>query len=113
MPGFLLAVGSTVQCTHTAPATAVTTNARVLVGGTPAITSSDTHTVTGCPFTVPGPKPQPCVTITWMPATRVFVGGKPAVVGVTGPGQGVCKSAEQAPLGPPTITAVQTRVMGV
>lgn len=113
MPGFLLAVGSTVQCTHAAPATASTTNTRVLVGGTPAVTASDAHTVTGCPFTVPGPKPQPCVTVTWVPATRVLVGGKPVVVQVTGPGQGVCKSAEQAPQGPPVIAAVQPRVMRV
>ena len=113
MPGFLLAVGSTVQCTHAAPATAVTTNARVLVGGTPAITASDTHTVAGCPFTVPGPKPQPCVTVTWLPATRVLIGGTPAVVGVTGPGPGMGRSAEQAPQGPPMIGAVQARVMGV
>lgn len=113
MPGFLLTVGSTVQCTHAAPATAQTSNTRVIVGGTPAVTSADMHTVAGCPFQVPGPKPQPCVTITWFPATRVFVNGQPAVVQVTGPGQGMCKSAEQIPQGPPVIGAVQPRVMGV
>jgi len=84
-----------------------------IVGSGPAVTASDVHTVAGCPFTVPGPKPQPCVTITWVPATRVFVNGQPAVVQVTGPGQGICKSAEQIPQGPPVIAAVQTRVTGV
>jgi hypothetical protein len=113
MPGFLLTVGSGVQCTHAAAATAQTGNTRVIVGSGPAVTASDVHTVAGCPFTVPGPKPQPCVTITWVPATRVFVNGQPAVVQVTGPGQGICKSAEQIPQGPPVIAAVQTRVTGV
>ena len=113
MPGFLLTVASGVQCTHLAPATAHTTNTRVVTNAGPVITVADLHTVTGCPFTVPGPKPQPCVTIRWAPATRVFVNGQPAVVQVTGPGQGVCQSAEQAPQGAPLITAVQPRVAGV
>lgn len=113
MPGFLLTVGSGVQCTHGAPATAQSANTRVVVGTGPGVTSADLHTVAGCPFTVPGPKPQPCVTIRWIPATRVFINGQPAVVQVPGTGQGICQSVEQLPQGPPVISAVQTRVMGV
>jgi hypothetical protein len=113
MPGFLLTVGSGVQCTHAAAATAQTGNTRVVVGTGPAVTASDKHTVAGCPFTIPGPKPQPCVTITWAAATRVFINGQPAVVQVPGPGQGMCQSAEQIPQGPPIIAGIQTRVMGV
>lgn len=113
MPGFLLHVGDAVQCTHAAPATLTTANTRVLVSGTPALTASDLSTVAGCPFTLPGPKPSPCVTIRWLPASRVFVNGQPAVVQVTGPGQGICQSPEQLPQGPPTISAVQNRAFGM
>jgi hypothetical protein len=112
VPGFLLTVGSTVQCTHAAPATGQTGNTRVLTATGPALTAADLHTVTGCPFTIPGPKPQPCVTIRWSPATRVFINGQPAVVQVPGSGQGVCQSVEQIPQGPPVVAAVQTRVFG-
>ncbi|HSK33742.1 MAG TPA: hypothetical protein VK903_09675 [Propionicimonas sp.] len=113
MPGFLLHVGDTVQCTHAGPATLTTGNTRVLVNGTPALTATDLSTVAGCPFTLPNGKPQPCVTIRWVAATRVFVNGQPAVVQVTGPGQGTCQSPEQLPQGPPTISAVQTRANGM
>ncbi|MGY1690601.1 hypothetical protein [Geodermatophilus sp. SYSU D01105] len=113
MPGFLLTVGSGVQCTHAGAATAQTANARVLTVAGPVLTAADVHLVAGCPFTVPGPKPQPCTTIRWAPAGRVFVNGQPAVVQLPGTGQGVCQSPEQVPQGPPLITAVQTRVLGV
>ena len=113
MPGSLLTAGDVVQCTHGAAASVQSGNSRVLVGGVPAVTAADLHTVGGCPFTVPGPKPQPCVLIRWVPATRVFVDGQPAVVQTAGTGQGMCQSAEQIPQGPPVIGAVQPRAMGV
>jgi hypothetical protein len=113
MPGFLLHVGATVQCFHAAPATAQTSNVRVFVGSMPAVTVADMFTVAGCPFTIPPSKPQPCVTIRWAPATRVFINGQPAVVQVTGPGQGICQSAEQIPQGLPVVGAAQTRVIGM
>lgn len=113
MPGFLLHIGDTTQCTHMAPATLTTGNTRVLINGTPAITASDLSTVAGCPFTLPNGKPQPCVTIRWVPATRVFINGQPAVVQVTGSGQGICQSPEQLPQGPPMIGAIQPRLSGM
>jgi hypothetical protein len=115
MPGFLLHVGATVQCMHAAPATGTTTNTRVFINGQPAVTMTDVFTVAGCPFTIPGPKPQPCVTIRWLPAAagRVFINGQPAVVRVQGPGPGICQSAEQIPQGLPIVSAIQTRVFGM
>ena len=112
MPGFLLHLGATVQCQHVAPATALTGNVRVFVNGAPAATATDVFTVVGCPFTV-GPKYQPCTTIRWAPAGRVFINGQPAVVQLPGPGQGICQSAEQLPQGLPIIGAVQSRVTGM
>jgi hypothetical protein len=117
MPGVLLHVGAVVQCTHLAPATIAPGQPRVLVMGQPVATTANMTTVAGCPFTLPGLKPSPCVRVQWtMPATRVLVGGAPALLQTPpgpGPGAGLGLSPEQLPQGPPMVTAVQARVLGV
>jgi hypothetical protein len=115
MPGYLLHLGAGCQCTHAAPATFVPTQARVLVSGQAVATMPSQITVAGCVFTVPGPKPQPCVTVKWlMPSARVLVMGQPAMVApAPGPGPGICQSAEQIPQGPPIVGAVQPRVFAL
>ncbi|WP_229070788.1 hypothetical protein [Actinoplanes sp. DH11] len=113
MTGYLLTVADTAQCTHAAAASVRTGNTRVRAGQNAVIIADDLHTVAGCPFTLPNGKPQPCASITWAPATRVFVNGRPAVVQQTGSGQGMCRSAEQIPQGPPQVVSVQTRAKGV
>ena len=113
MPGFLLHTGAVINCTHAIPAQIPPIQPRVLVSGQPVATMASQILVTGCPFTIPGPKPQPCLTIEWlMPATRVLVMGQPALVQpAPGPGQGLCLSPEQIPNGPPIVAAVQPRVV--
>lgn len=111
MPSFLLHVGATVLCTHAGSVTIIPTNNRVLVSGQPVATLNDTYTVMGCPFTLPGPKPQPCVTVRWLqPATRVRVNGQPVILQTS---TGICQSAEQIPQGPPNVAMTQTRVKGI
>jgi hypothetical protein len=106
----LLHVGATVMCTHGAPVNVVPGAPRVLLGGMPAATMSDNYLVAGCPFTVPGPKPQPCVKVQWIvPAARVMIGGQPAVLQAS---VGLCQSAEQIPQGPPSVVTTQVRVRG-
>jgi len=113
MPGFLMHVNAACQCTHMAPATIVPSQPRVLVGGQPVAPIGSQIVVAGCLFTVPGPKPQPCVTIKWlMPSVRVLVLGQPAMLlPAPGTGPGLCLSAEQLPQGPPIVSAVQPRVI--
>ncbi len=113
MPGFLLHVNAVVQCAHGVPSTIVPAQPRVLVSGQPVATMKAQMLVAGCPFTVPGPKPQPCVTVKWlMPSTRVLVLGDPVMLAPSpGPGPGLCQSAEQIPNGPPIVSTVQTRVI--
>jgi hypothetical protein len=100
------------NCTHGIPAQIPPVQPRVLVGGQPVATMASLITVAGCPFTVPGPKPQPCLTVKWlMPAARVLVMGQPALVQpAPGAGQGLCLSPEQAPNGPPLVVFMQPRV---
>jgi hypothetical protein len=102
-------VGAVFTCTHLAPATVDSFNTRVFVNGLAAATALDLYTVKGCMFTLPGPKPSPCVTIDWQaPALRVKINGQAAILATSG-GLGV--SAEQARQGPAIVNVVQSRVV--
>jgi hypothetical protein len=114
VPGFPLTVTATVSCFHQAPAAIAPTQAAVLLMGQPAATFGGQIGVVGCVFTVPGPKPQPCVTIKWASvSSKVLVQGKPLLVMPlpgAGIGPGVCQSAEQLPQGVPTVKQNQMKV---
>jgi hypothetical protein len=111
MPGFLVHVGARVACPHQGQVSIVSSNTRVLLLGQPAATLADTYPTTGCTFTLPGPKPQPCLTVRWLtPATRVLISSQPAILQAS---SGLCLTAEQIPQGPPTVTVVQGRVSGI
>ena len=89
MPGVLLHVGAVVQCTHFAPATNPPVQPRAAQRPTRRDRGKPVHRCR-CPFTIPGPKPQPCVTLKWlMPATRMLINGQPALLQTPpGPGSG-------------------------
>ncbi|MBX3117498.1 MAG: hypothetical protein KF784_00415 [Fimbriimonadaceae bacterium] len=109
MPGPIYNVGATVICPHGGQVTPVPTSTRVLFSGTPAVLVPDTCTVAGCAFTLPGPKPSPCIRVQWLVgATRVLIEGRPPLIQTS---TGLCLSPEQAPQGPPTITVTQMRVI--
>jgi hypothetical protein len=110
MPGPLIALGATIMCPHAGQVTDVPTNARVLASGAPLATAADTFPVAGCPFTLPGPVPSPCLTVQWLtPAVRVLVNGTPALLQTSA---GLCMSPQQLPQGPPVVAATQVRVIG-
>ena len=110
MPGPLFHVGAGAICPHGGQVSVVSSNTRVLAGGQAVATAGDTYTIAGCVFTLPNGKPQPCVSASWLVvATRVVVGGQPAVLQTS---TGICQSAEQIPQGPPTVTVTQTRAVG-
>lgn len=109
MPGPLYHVGATALCSHAGQVQTVSSNVRVLVGGMPVATMADTSLVVGCAFTVPGPKPQPCIRVQWLtPAARVLVNGVPPLMQTSA---GLCLSAEQIPQGAPMVVANQPRVV--
>ena len=81
MPGLVLTQGAAVMCLHAGQAQPTTPLPRVKLGGQPAIGQATTYTVAGCPFTLPGPAPSPCVTASWtVTALRVRSGGIPLVL---------------------------------
>ena len=108
MGGGLLTVTAVVNCAHAAPAQFRPSQSRVLVSGSPVLVQTDAATIAGCAFTI-GNKPSPCTTIRWtVAALRVTAGGTPVL---TASSAGLCTSPEQAPQGPPTVTA-QPKVTG-
>lgn len=110
MPDPYFHVGASAMCPHGGQLTTVPGNPRVLLGGEPVATMADQYLIAGCAFTLPGPKPSPCVTAKWLkPAIRVLVGGQPAILRTS---PGLCSSPEQLPQGPPTVTVTQFRAMG-
>lgn len=107
MPGYLLTTASTIQCPHGGKATLFTSNARVMADGAPVLLSSDVHPVVGCAFTLPGPKPSPCVRIEWAaPAGSSDVGGTAPLVKTS---VGKCISPEGAPQGVAIIANTQIK----
>jgi hypothetical protein len=85
-------------------------NNRVLVAGQPVATQLDVYVIAGCPFHI-GAVPHPCVSAKWLvPATRILIEGKPAILQNS---VGICQSADQAPQGPVNIIATRIRVRGV
>ena len=107
----ILQQGCSIQCMHGAPATVVSTNMRVMVGGAPALLKTDVFTVVGCPFQIPPvPTPSPCITIEWTAeATLVTVGGTAVLLQTS---VGLCKNAQGAVQGTAIVSGVQTQVMG-
>lgn len=77
MPGFLLHVGATVQCSHGGQSQSPSPDLRVKVDGQSVVTQMPPFTVTACPFTTPAGSPLPCLTGSWTTAaTRVRASNK-------------------------------------
>jgi len=110
MAGSLLHVNATVTCPHGGRVTCLPAQPRTVAGGQPVWTVADFTTVVGCAFAV-GLKPQPCVTVRWVtPSARLQVNGSPVI---TQGSAGICLSAEQIPQGPPVVSVVQQRAVGL
>lgn len=81
MPGPALTQSATVLCMHGGQAQPTVPLPRVRLSGAMAIGQTTTYVVAGCPFTVPGPAPSPCLSATWAAvALRVRSGGVPLVL---------------------------------
>ena len=119
MPGYIVDLGSIVQCAHggaAQPTAPVPTPPRVTILGQAVMTASTVYAVSGCsnttlppnPVQAPPapPPPYPCVTATWIPATaatKVTTMGMPVLIATS---KGTC-----APTGREASPAkVQSRV---
>jgi hypothetical protein len=110
MPGKFLTTSSSIQCPHGGKAVLKAGQSRVKAGGSLVLLKSDVHQVRGCPFTLPGPKPSPCIRIEWSGGTgKVALRGKAALVRSS---IGKCFSAENAFQGLAVIGSTQGRAAG-
>jgi uncharacterized Zn-binding protein involved in type VI secretion len=109
MPGNLLTTASTIMCPHGGQVILTTANSRVTVEGSPVLLETDIHVVAGCPFTLPAPKPSPCIRVEWsLGASKVSINGTPAL---TQSSIGLCYSPESAPQGVALIVNTQMKGM--
>lgn len=100
-----LTTASTLSCPHGGTVTITSSNLTTTAAGSPIVRSSDTFTVAGCSFMLPGPKPSPCLSVRWIVADlRVTVGG---VATLSQTSTGICLSAESVPQGPVTVSNTQ------
>ena len=101
-------MASTVQCPHGGKAILITANARIMVDNVPALLESDKHAVVGCLFTLPGPKPSPCIKIEWAGGSgQLKVNGAGVLVKSS---VGKCYSPESALQGVAIIASTQVKV---
>ena len=105
MPGYLVNVGSTINCAHTpGQAQPAAPMPRVKVMGQAIVVQTTQYTVSGCALT--GTQAPPCTTAQWTTgATRVKAQGTPVLLEDS---QSTCV-ASGTPL---TVMVVQARVKG-
>lgn len=106
MPGAILTVASTILCMHGGSVILATSNTKLLIDNVPALVESDVHSVAGCPFTLPGPKPSPCVRVEWSGGAQATTGGAKVLVMSS---IGKCISAEGATQGVAMIVNTQMK----
>jgi hypothetical protein len=105
----LLTTSSVLMCPHGGTVTVTSSNTRAKAGDFLA-RASDTFTIAGCLFTVPGVGPHPCVTVQWV---KTALRGK--AVGdflLAQASVGLCLAADQAPQGTVLIQSTQMRASG-
>ncbi len=109
MTAFVVTMGTQITCPHSIPATIAAGGAKLMIVGTAAAVMGDKGLVSGCPFTLPNGKPQPCATAELTKAaSKVTTGGTPVLL--MNPSD-LCKSGDQVPNGPVIWASPQTKVM--
>lgn len=109
MAGNLLTLASTIMCPHGGQVILTTSNGKVSAEGGQVLLESDIHSVAGCPFTLPGGKPSPCIRVEWsLGSPRAAVSGTPVL---TQTSLGMCYSPESALQGVAVIVNTQMKAM--
>jgi hypothetical protein len=109
----LLNVSSTLQCPHGGSVSISSANTKVKADGAFAALSTDTFTISGCPFQIPAtpPIPSPCMTVQWLVTNmRTKTNSTP---NLNKSSVGLCLSASQIPQGPVTIANTQSKASGL
>jgi hypothetical protein len=106
MSGNALTAGTAMQCPHGGQVQAVPANSRVR-GDAYLLTTGDTFTIAGCPFTLPPGAPSPCLSVRWVVADLRVTAGSPTL---SESASGMCMSGASVPQGPVSVVTTQRRV---
>jgi hypothetical protein len=111
MAGKALTTASALQCPHGGQVQISSSNTAVKAGGSAAVTSADTFSISGCPFQIPAapsPIPSPCIQVQWLvPDMQARVGGSATL---SEGSSGLCIAATGVPQGPVSVTSTQSAV---
>jgi hypothetical protein len=108
--GKTLTTSCHLACPHAGTVNVVSAASKV-DGGDAVLRSTDTFTISGCPFTLPGPKPSPCLRVQWLVSdVQVKAEGENTL---STDSLGQCLSADMVPQGMITITGPQSRVSSI
>jgi hypothetical protein len=105
----LLTTASVLMCPHGGSVTAISSNTRSKAGAA-LVRMSDTFTIAGCPFVLPGVGPQPCVTVQWVKSTARCKAGGDFLLNQDS--TGLCLAVGQIPQGAAMILSTQARASG-
>ena len=112
MAANLLNTSSSLQCPHGGSVSISSANSKVKADGAFTALSTDTFTISGCPFQIPGtpPIPSPCIKVQWVVTNmRTKTNGTP---NLNKSSVGLCLAATQAPQGTVTIANTQSKASG-
>lgn len=110
MPGKYLTELATIMCPHGGQAVLKTSNSNVSAVKGNVLLESDEHQVAGCTFTLPLPKPSPCISIKWKAGTtKATIDGTAILIDSS---VGECYSAENAMQGSAIIANKQPKAEG-
>ena len=106
-----LTTASSVMCPHGGTVSLSTSQSDVQAHGSAVLLESDEHSVAGCPFTTPEPKPSPCVKVRWQAgAQQCKVNGTGIL---TQASVGLCYAATETPQGPAVVAYTQSQAKGI
>lgn len=111
MSGFALTIAASMMCPHGGAVTGIPASPRMNAVGVPVLVATDIFMIAGCPFTLPGPTPSPCLTVRWIvPDTRSRISGS---FTLSQGSVGLCLSPAQVPQGTVIVQSTQTRLQTV
>lgn len=107
MPAPALTATASLQCPHGGKVQIISANTKATANGVPLALANDTFVVAGCTFTLPGPKPSPCLTVRWTATdSKTTVNGTPTLSMTSA---GMCYSGDQVAQGPVIIVSTPAK----
>lgn len=92
-----LTQATTLSCPHGGKVMSVPQNSQASAGAL-LLSETDTFSIAGCVFTLPGPTPSPCVSVEWKRVDQKVQVNRAATLSAAS--IGVCRAANGTPQGP-------------